>query len=369
MSRFLEIALAGGLAAALAAGPALAQGLGLGRAALPEEVAAWDIDIRPDGLGLPEGSGSVFDGEELYDSQCAHCHGTFGEAVGGWPQLAGGQGTLTDEHPVKTIGSYWPYLSTVWDYVNRSMPYGNAQSLSADEVYALTAYLLYLNDLVDDDFELSHENFAEIRLPNEGGFYLDDRKALEWPAFTATPCMSDCKPEVEISMRAAVLDVTPEDPTAAARRAIYEAMAAASGTVRAVATPQDGATPAEPAAAEAEAEPEAAAPAYTPEMIAAGEAAFRACRACHQVGENARNGTGPVLNGVYGQPAGLVEGFRYSPVLTKAGEEGLVWDAEALDAFLANPRTFLPRNRMAYGGMRKDEDRAALIAYLSTFAQ
>jgi S-disulfanyl-L-cysteine oxidoreductase SoxD len=188
MSRFPEIALA----SLLMTTPALAEPLGLGRTALPEEIAAWDIDIRPDGLGLPEGRGNAWDGMDLYEAQCAHCHGVFGEAVGNWPQLAGGFGTLTDEHPVKTIGSYWPFASTVWDYVNRAMPYGAAQTLEPDEVYAITAYLLYLNDLVDDDFELSHENFAEVRLPNEDGFYLDDRKESEWPTFTQAPCMSDC---------------------------------------------------------------------------------------------------------------------------------------------------------------------------------
>ncbi|MGB0903558.1 MAG: c-type cytochrome, partial [Mangrovicoccus sp.] len=124
-------------------------GFGLGRAALPEEIASWDIDVRPDGQGLPEGKGDVWTGEEIFADNCAMCHGDFGEAVGRWPVLAGGQGTLTDDRPVKTIGSYWPYLSTVFDYVNRAMPFGNAQSLSPDEVYAITAYLLYLNDIVD----------------------------------------------------------------------------------------------------------------------------------------------------------------------------------------------------------------------------
>ncbi|MEL6957404.1 MAG: c-type cytochrome [Pseudomonadota bacterium] len=185
--------------------------LGLGRTATDAEVAAWDIDVRPDGLGLPEGAGDVWMGEEIYIAKCAMCHGDFGEAVGRWPVLAGGHGTLADEDPVKTIGSYWPYLSTVYDYVNRAMPFGEAQSLSADEVYAITAYLLYLNDMVDDDFELSHENFADIRLNNEDNFFMDDRAETELVAFSAEPCMSDCKDSVEITMRATVLDVTPED--------------------------------------------------------------------------------------------------------------------------------------------------------------
>lgn len=185
---------------------------GLGRKATEDEVVAWDIDVRPDGLGLPVGSGTVADGELLYTDNCAVCHGDFGEAVGRWPVLAGGQDTLEDDRPEKTIGSYWPYLSTVYDYVRRAMPFGNARSLSDDDVYAITAYLLYLNDIVDDeDFELSNENFADVRLPNEENFIPDDRLQEAHYADKAEPCMTDCKPApVEITMRARVLDVTPD---------------------------------------------------------------------------------------------------------------------------------------------------------------
>ncbi|NRB32628.1 MAG: c-type cytochrome [Rhizobiaceae bacterium] len=187
----------------------------LGRAALKVEVAAWDIDVRPDGKGLPKGRGDVFTGEEVFSENCATCHGDFGEAVDRWPVLAGGHDTLAEEDPVKTIGSYWPYLSTVYDYVYRAMPFGNAQSLSHDDVYAITAYLLYVNDLVEDDFELSHENFGSISLPNEKNFYPDDRASTEYAAFTGEPCMSDCKQSVEITARARVIDVTPEEEGAA----------------------------------------------------------------------------------------------------------------------------------------------------------
>jgi len=184
---------------------------GLGRVATPAEIAAWDIDIRPDGAGLPEGSGTVAQGEELFADQCAVCHGDFGEGVGRWPILAGGHDTLQEERPEKTIGSYWPYLSTVYDYVRRAMPYGDARSLSDDDVYALTAYLLYLNDLVDDeDFELSKDNFLEVRLPNEANFMADDRDVEPHYAKTGDPCMSDCFAEpAKITMRARILDVTP----------------------------------------------------------------------------------------------------------------------------------------------------------------
>ena len=187
--------------------------LGLGRVATEEEIAAWDIDVRPDGLGLPEGSGTASQGMAIYDENCASCHGDFGEAIGRWPVLAGGQGTLQNDRPEKTIGSYWPYLSTVYDYVKRAMPFGNARSLSDDDVYALTAYLLYLNDIVDDEqFELSKENFSSIHLPNEQNFVDDGRAQEPHYAAKAEPCMSDCKPgKAEITMHAAVLDVTPEN--------------------------------------------------------------------------------------------------------------------------------------------------------------
>lgn len=187
--------------------------LGLGRVALKEEVAAWDIDIRPDGKGLPVGKGTVAMGEALYSDNCASCHGDFGEGIDRWPVLAGGHDTLTEERPEKTVGSYWPYLSTVYDYIRRAMPFGNARSLSDDEVYALTAYVLYLNDVVEDeDFELSNENFTEVRLPNEANFIDDNRYDEPHYSTGSEPCMRDCKPGIaEIVMRARVLDVTPEN--------------------------------------------------------------------------------------------------------------------------------------------------------------
>jgi len=211
MSKYLEIALIAGISLCLTAGPGVAEEYGLGRPALPEEIAAWDVNVMPDGTGLPEGSGDVWTGDEVFGTYCASCHGDFAEGVGNWPSLTGGQGTLDRADPVKTVGSYWPYLSTVWDYVNRSMPYGYAQSLNADEVYAITAYILYSNGIVEDDFTLSHENFDEVEMPNADGFIVDDRAETEYPDWRRDPCMEDCKDAVEVTMRAAVLDVTPED--------------------------------------------------------------------------------------------------------------------------------------------------------------
>jgi S-disulfanyl-L-cysteine oxidoreductase SoxD len=186
---------------------AMADDTQLGHAATPAEIAAWDIDVRPDGQGLPKGSGTVMDGEPLYEDLCATCHGDFGEGSGRYPVLAGGHDTLTDDRPEKTVGSYWPYASTLWDYINRAMPYGDAQSLEADQVYALTAYVLYLNDLMDEEGSLDQDSLPKFKMPNAGNFTGPDPRP---DLAKAAPCMQNCKTEVEILSRAAPLDVTPE---------------------------------------------------------------------------------------------------------------------------------------------------------------
>jgi len=177
---------------------------GFGRTATQEEIAGWDIDIRPDGQGLPAGSGSVADGEGLYEAKCASCHGLFGEGEGRWPVLAGGEGTLSHERPEKTVGSYWPYASTLWDYTRRAMPFTAPQSLTADETYAITAYVLYLNEIVDEEFVLSKENFSTIKMPNEPNFFEDDR-----PDVKNTACMKDCKDPASIKVVSTIAGVTP----------------------------------------------------------------------------------------------------------------------------------------------------------------
>ncbi|SLN21319.1 Cytochrome c2 [Roseovarius gaetbuli] len=344
MSKFLKFTLAAGFA--ISATAVFAGDFGLGRPALPEEIAAWDVKIMPDGRGLPEGSGDVWTGDEVFAENCAVCHGDFAEGVGNWPKLAGGWDTLDHEDPLKTVGSYWPYLSTVWDYVNRSMPFGNAQSLSNDEVYAITAYILYSNNLVDEDFTLSHENFAEVEMPNAGGFIVDDRAETEYAKWTGEPCMENCKDEVKITMRARVLDVTPD---------VEEAEAAE-------------AEPVAVAVAEPEPAPEPEVAAVDPALIEAGEKVFKKCKACHQVGEGAKDRAGPQLNGVMGRAAGSVEGFKYSKALMARADEGLVWNEETISAFLANPRGYMKGTKMGFAGLKSEEDQAAIAAYLSSFA-
>lgn len=356
MSKSRNLALASALASTLAA-PAYADKLGLGRAALPEEIAAWDVAVLPDGQGLKPGSGDVAMGEEVFADKCASCHGEFAEGLGSWPVLAGGDGTLTDPRPVKTIGSYWPHLSTVWDYVHRSMPFGAAQTISVDETYAITAFLLYSNGLVDDDFVLSDANFTEIVLPNSGGFYPDDRPQTEYPLFTADPCMTDCLPgPAQVTKRAVDLNVTPQDPDGRPAGSLPDLRTAAAEA------------PAAPVAATPEPAAETTASA-DPALIAEGERQFKKCAACHKVGEGARNGTGPQLNGIVNRAAGTIDGFKYSKPLADMAAGGLVWDDAALHAFLENPKAFVKGTRMSFAGMKGEGDRAAVIAYLATFAE
>ena len=210
----LSLAVAALLALAT---PALAQkrdmprNYGIGHAATSEQIAGWDIDVRPDGQGAPPGQGSVKAGEKVYLEKCAACHGEFGESAGRWPQLAQGKGTLASHDPVKTVGSYYPYLSSVVDYIRRAMPFGDAQSLSNDELYAVTAYVLNLNDIVDDKFVLSKATWGQVKMPNQGGFFDDDRKDAEKAFWNANPCMKDCRPPAKITGRAQAVDVTPDD--------------------------------------------------------------------------------------------------------------------------------------------------------------
>ncbi len=199
--------------------PALAQkknaarNYGIGQPATAEQIAGWDIDVRADGQGAPPGEGSVKAGEKVYVEKCAACHGEFGESAGRWPQLAQGKGSLASHDPVKTVGSYYPYLSSVFDYIRRAMPFGDAQSLTNDELYAVTAYVLNLNDIVDDKFVLSRATWSQVKMPNQGGFYDDDRTKAERSFWSGKPCMTNCRPPVKITGHASVLDVTPDEKT------------------------------------------------------------------------------------------------------------------------------------------------------------
>jgi cytochrome c len=159
---------------------------GIGRPATPAEIAGWYIDIDRRGHNLPPGSGTVSHGQEVFDQQCAACHGAKGEGgIGG--QLAGGQGTLATPKPVRTVGSYWPYAPTLFDYIRRAMPQNAPQSLSNDDVYAVSAYVLNLNGLLPLDAVLDAKTLPAIKMPNRSMFTGDTRPDVKNPA-----CVTDC---------------------------------------------------------------------------------------------------------------------------------------------------------------------------------
>lgn len=183
----------------------------IGKLATKTEIAGWDIDVRPDGVGAPKGSGNAIDGEEIYVNRCAACHGDFGEGVDRWPVLVGGDGTLASHDPEKTTGSYWPYASTIFDYVYRSMPFGEAQTLTHDETYKLVAYLLNMNEIIDEDFVLSDKNIGKIKMPNASGFLLPDPRPDVTKYKDGQPCMKNCDVPLKIIGKARDIDVTPDD--------------------------------------------------------------------------------------------------------------------------------------------------------------
>ena len=216
MSSFRKVILTTALVAM--AGMALAQSdkyPGLGRAATPKEVAKWDIDVRPDFKGLPHGSGTVAKGQDVWEAKCAHCHGIFGESNEVFSALIGGT-TAEDiktghvanlsrtDFPGRTTIMKVATVSTLWDYINRAMPWTNPKTLTTEEVYSVTAFLLSLANVVPDDFTLSDKNIAEVqkRMPNRNG--MTTAHAL-WPGkeipgsnkpdTANTVCMKDCAPE------------------------------------------------------------------------------------------------------------------------------------------------------------------------------
>lgn len=208
MSRFSSLLLAAASLLAASVADAQQRGYGIGHKITDAQIAPWNIDIGgDDGKGLPPGKGSVAAGEKLYVQQCASCHGEFGEGNGRWPELMGGQGSLRHEDPRKTIGSFWPWAPTIFDYVRRTMPFTAPQSLENDETYAIVAYLLHLNDLLPADAVLDAGSLAAIRMPNRDGFIAGDPR----PDVKAEPCMKNCKagPPKVLSDLARSLGVTP----------------------------------------------------------------------------------------------------------------------------------------------------------------
>lgn len=147
------------------------QGPGLGQPISEADIAPWDISVQTDGQGLPPGSGKAKTGEAIYAEKCQSCHGVDGA---GQPadRLVGGQGTIDKLDQVRTVGSYWPYATTIFDYVRRAMPFNTPETLTNDEAYALTAYLLYKNGIIKQNYEINARTLPRVRMPNRDGFIM-----------------------------------------------------------------------------------------------------------------------------------------------------------------------------------------------------
>ncbi len=175
MSTYKWISVVTFLATATCGAADIGQSPHFGRVVTPADIAAWDISIAPDGTGLPPGSGTPGQGEVLFAAKCAACHGPKGTGPAGPPPLGGplvgGSGTLTGKTPVKTVGSYWPYATTLFDYVRRAMPFTQPQSLSNDEVYALAAYILSLNGIISDKDVMNAKTLPKVKMPNRAKFF------------------------------------------------------------------------------------------------------------------------------------------------------------------------------------------------------
>ena len=159
---------------------------GYGRVATEAEVAGWAISVRPDGQGLPPGEGTVNQGADAYTEQCSACHGTFGEGAERYPKLVGG--SIKGDRPEPSVGSYWPFATTLFDYINGAMPFPAPHQLSADQVYAITAYILNLNNIVGSDFVANRETLPKVKMPYGDRFIWKDPR----PDTKNTECMNDC---------------------------------------------------------------------------------------------------------------------------------------------------------------------------------
>ena len=168
-----------------------------GQAISAEDIKPWDIDINPDGIGLPQGQATADEGEEVYLQKCAACHGEFGEGVGRFPSLIGEVGDLTAERAHKSVGGFWPYSTTLWDYINRAMPFGNAQSLTPDEVYGVVAYILSMNEIIESDMVINAKILPTIKMPNRAGFIHAETSDINVPV-----CMTNCVTDISIKTTA-----------------------------------------------------------------------------------------------------------------------------------------------------------------------
>ena len=287
---------------------------GLGKPATEREIQGWDIDIRPDGKGLPAGQGDAIAGEEIFLQKCASCHGEFAEGAGRYPALAGGAGSLDTHDPVKTVGSYWPYASTIFDYVRRAMPFGHAQSLTNDEVYAITAFILYSSEIIEDDVVMNQQTLPAVKMPNRDGFISGAKHDIP----RKKPCMKNCLAKKPVIVgKARQIDVTPESEA-------KEEVAAATSEK--------------------------------------GEAVFASqCLACHSMAEG-ENKFGPSLHAVVGRKASALDSYiNYSAAMKSVG---LTWSEDNLRQFLSAPQALVAGTSMPYGGLQNESELDSLILYL-----
>lgn len=331
---------------------------GVGRTATAAEVKAWDIDVRPDFKGLPKGAGSVSLGEKVWESQCASCHGTFGESNSVFFQLVGFTNKkdvekgnvaslqLGNDAPARTMTMKLPTISTLWDYINRAMPWNAPKSLTADEVYGVTAFLMNLAHVVPDDFVLSDQNIAQVqkRLPNRNGM---TTKHAMWPGkelngldgLKAKPdthgslCMKNCATEVKVSSSIPAYAMNAHGNLAEQNRTwtsvvgldTSKPMAEASTQVTVQASPQAAPVVASQpapvkATADAAAKPASAAIKTADVMPALQK---NACTACHAVSSKVM---GPSFKDVAKKYAGRTDAVTYLSGKIKSGGNG-VWGA------------------------------------------
>jgi cytochrome c len=179
----------------------------IGTTPTPAQVTGWTITVYPNGVGLPPGQGTVSQGEKLYGQDCAMCHGTFAEGKNGYPQLVGGVGSLKTATQTKTLGSYWPFSNTVWDYINRAMPFYAPHTLKPDQVYALTAYLLNMNGIVHSNFVANAQSVADVKMPDRKGWNWKDPR----PVTHNVACMNNCVKSgtPKITSNAVTMNLTP----------------------------------------------------------------------------------------------------------------------------------------------------------------
>lgn len=341
------------VAGVLATGHASAQSIhpGIGRAATPAEIKAWDIDVRPDFKGIPKGKGSVSRGEAVWESQCASCHGIFGESNEVFTPIVGGitkkdietgrvAGLMPDaNNPQRSTLQKVAHLSTLWDYINRAMPWNAPKSLSADDVYAVTAFILNLNGIVKDDFVLSNENIADVqkRMPNRNGIthahamWPDPNKQKHFKQMTLKPdvqgstCMKDCKVDGAITSQLPDYARNAHGNLAEQMRPLGSARGA--DTTRPAAPTGKASMPVAPEAAA----PASAKPATSSEPSfgsLSGLLGKNSCTACHSMDNKL---VGPSFKDIAKKYAGRADGQAYLAGKIKSGGAG-VWGSVPMPA-------------------------------------